>query len=175
MALATCFCFMPRLMWSRWSTSGLTYTGTAPQSTSAFYQDACRCRGTGSSSPQAVSTMLCTSWRRCSPNRRGSADASAASSASRMGRIAAWQRLSSRLHAVHTPTQRTAGPKAVNFRECASPLYHRILKGPTPSGGNFPALRGWGPGAFFLTSVRGSFGKCRKTKNAISKLPVIGL
>ena len=98
-ALATCSRFIPKLMPSRVSTSGLTYTGTAPHSTKAFSTLRWTLRGRMISSPrlQAVSTMLCTELVVPPTIKKACAapKASAASSSASRMTDTGWQRLSS--------------------------------------------------------------------------------
>ena len=103
---------MPREMPSRGSTSGFTYTGTAPQSTSALITLLWTFRGRMISSPrlQTESTMVCTELVVPPTMRKASAapKASAASfSASRITETG-WHRLSSGFMLfTSTPTQRS--------------------------------------------------------------------
>ena len=98
MALATSSRRIPREMPSLWFTSGFTYTGTAPQSTSALMTLLCTLRGRMISSPrlQAVRTMLCTELVVPPTMRKAWAapKASAASSSASWMTETGWQRLS---------------------------------------------------------------------------------
>ncbi len=98
MAFATCSRRIPREMPRRWSTSGLTYTGTAPHRTRALITLLWTLRGRMISSPrlQEARIMLCTELvvPPTIKNAWAAPKASAASfSASRMTDTG-WQRLS---------------------------------------------------------------------------------
>ena len=98
MAFSTCSRFMPSEMPRRLSTSGFTYTGMAPHSTSAFSTLRCTLRGRMISSPrlQAVSTMLCTLLVVPPTIRKAWAAPKASAASSSASRITdtGWQRLS---------------------------------------------------------------------------------
>ena len=132
---------------------------------------------------QAVSTMLCTELvvpptiekRVGSAERIGGQFLRFADDGYRMAEII------QRLHAVHIHPNALLGPKRRSVPGCRVPAYDRAhQREPRASGGNFPALRGWGRGAgptgrvfsspFMFTSVRGSFGKCRLAKQKIASL-----
>ena len=90
---------MPKAIPSFWSTSGLTYTGTAPQSTMALITERCTFLGSIILSPllHTASTMLCTAEVVPPTIRKACAapNASAASCSASFITDTGWQRLSS--------------------------------------------------------------------------------